>query len=801
MSGSNGIPRYEQTNREGEIIDLKTRGANFYEYDYIDAITTATVSMANLLDDPVFTSLTPNTLTGPTLTQILQMFSTMYLNAAGSTVIFHVYNSDPVNPKVITFPGGVTPSMITIPPASYFDFGLSLVAPGGPVNLVQVITSVNSVTDPFALLGNGILVKVPAGYMAETLQSLSTFLTITNPAGQAGNPMFNFDAATLSLFNFNESSGMTGFVIQTGSGTYQDVTLQAGPGIIITDPSGTAALPTQPTFSLNRATAPVFPAVLGATTVQTALQNLAAAIGPFSSISGTGIVTWNGSALNTVSMTQGPGIFITNGSGLAGAPTFSFDGSTAPVSPPVLGQGTVQGALQALALQASSIATVAGTGYIVQTAANTFVTRSFSAGAGLSVANPSGVAGSTLYTFVASTAVVAPVFGGQTTLQGALNALNSNIWPISTAGTGYLVETAPGVYATRTFIAGLNISLANPDGIAGATTINFTPAPGATTSSWTAFYSAGTYGPLVVNTITGLRNLLEGSTSNAAWDISSNVSATTLAAQLNDLKVVNCFQIGTGQGFSVVGAFISGNFGPWGTSSGTPSNTNLPLGMSYYQTTANATDWVRRDVSQFTLTDNSAHTFNTGFARYISCITASFNTQISASWNANEVFSVDVQGNVQIAGTLFVNLTTTLNQTVTLNGNLTSPTGSATFTTGVVNATAFNVISTLASKQKESIQKLNEYLPVKALDMIQKIQPVSFLYKWEETNKKEKRLGFVADSIESMGAPFNQFASKNEKGELVGIDTGALNVLLFQAVRELSEQVQKLSAPLSSSKK
>lgn len=765
MSGSNGtLKQADVFNRENENHHFKTRGPHWFQLSN-SPILNATLLPEQLFHPMLFTNATPSPMTGPTQLQLQQYFSTHYLNAPGATFLIDVNNTSTAA-KTITFPGGVTPSSIVIPPQTYFQFGLSENPDNLTFTLYQPITNATEVTNPFAGLGNGLIVKQGANYAVVSIVSGNAFVVVTNGDGQAGNPSIGFDAGTTSLLTFNET-GATGFMIKTGLGTYQTITLAAGTGITITDPDGTAASPTTTTFSFNGNTAVVSPAVLGATNVQAALEALAAASAPVSGITGTGVVVWNGTAFITTSVTAGTGITVSNGSGVAGAPTISFNGATANVSPTVLGQSNVQAALTALATASAPVSTLVGTGYVVQTATNTFVLQSIAGGAGITVTNGSGVGGTSI-AVNAATLPVTSVFGGQTTLQGALNALNSEIWDITAAGAGILVQTAPGVYTTRTLVAGMNISVTNGSGVGAAPTIAFTPA-GQLAGLWHGFYGPGQISSTLA-TAGQAQSLLQW--NGTAWADSITFAAATTAACVQNLKVANCIQAGLGQNWSVTGPVYSTFVGGWGFASVNPLTG--PVGFNLMETNASAFDFQSKQavVLQLSEIQSGLAGFTTGFERYISCVTEAFGTTVAGNWNLNEVFAVDVQGNIYNAGTLFY---------------VTAPTP----------------VSTLASKQDASIQNLDTYITgqsagLTALQMVSTIQPIAFAYKFDPTyaTGNVERLGFLADTLAALPAPYNQFAQYSG-GVLVGIDITGLSVLLFQAVKESQTLISTLQTQVA----
>lgn len=185
----------------------------------------------------------------------------------------------------------------------------------------------------------------------------------------------------------------------------------------------------------------------------------------------------------------------------------------------------------------------------------------------LTITNGSGIAGN-------------PTFALSATLQG-IGSLN---------GTGYIVQTGPGTFAERTFIAGSGISLMNPDGVAGATTItagsttpllfhtdsgDATPAANAITFAGTAAQgiSSSGAGSTVTYTIANATSTQKGV---------SSYNATNFTVTAGNV-VSNAFTLTAGTGLTGGGSINLGGSGtislsvPVSVANGGTGDTTLTL--------------------------------------------------------------------------------------------------------------------------------------------------------------------------------------------------------------------------------
>jgi len=188
---------------------------------------------------------------------------------------------------------------------------------------------------------------------------------------------------------------------------------------------------------------------------------------------------------NGISITNGPGsIIITNtGGGGGGSGTNSLMGNSGSATQVggvinVVGStnltttGTGSTLTITPTLNLLSLAGLAGTGYVVQTAANTFVERIFVAGSGITLTNPDGVAGATTIT---AGATVPTTF---TATAGTATPAANNINFLGNATQG-VSSSAAGSTVTYTVANATTTTL----GVASFSTTNFTVVSGAVSSN------------------------------------------------------------------------------------------------------------------------------------------------------------------------------------------------------------------------------------------------------------------------------------------------------------------------------
>lgn len=174
---------------------------------------------------------------------------------------------------------------------------------------------------------------------------------------------------------------------------------------------------------------------------------------------------------SNITITNGPGtitISSAGGGGGGGANSLMGNSGSAPAVAGVInvfgsnGITTSGDSVQTLTISPSgnllALQNLSGTGYVVQTGANTFVERTFVAGSGITLTNPDGVAGATTITAGATVPTTFTEDSGTATPSGNnLNILGTSAQGISTSGSGATVTiTASNATATQKGVASFN---------------------------------------------------------------------------------------------------------------------------------------------------------------------------------------------------------------------------------------------------------------------------------------------------------------------------------------------------------
>lgn len=253
--------------------------------------------------------------------------------------------------------------------------------------------------------GPAIVVTNPAG-PAVTVSASPSLQSVDAVVSGFPSPGYLFNSAPGVVVEGAIGSSATVTATTTGLGV---TTLAVNPANVVTSFNGRAGavLPVLGDYTSSLVTN--LSGVAGATdtaalnALNAGKQPLAANLTALAALASTGVMVETApGAYSTRTLQAGAGIAITNPDGVAGNPVISAT-STATVSSVVAGDASVvvtngagpvvtldtSAALQAL----STLGAAAGTGLLVQTAPNTFVDRSLVAGAGLTITNPSGVAG------------------------------------------------------------------------------------------------------------------------------------------------------------------------------------------------------------------------------------------------------------------------------------------------------------------------------------------------------------------------------------------------------------------------
>lgn len=223
--------------------------------------------------------------------------------------------------------------------------------------------------------------------------------------------------------------------------------------------------------------------------------------------------------------TSGSTIFATN---------FDFSGQTVP-APTMLMDGQIligSTALNSGGTHCNVNTLTAGSGIAITNGPGTItITNTGSGGGGGGATTLAGNTGSAVQVggvinVVGSTNLTTSGLGQTLTITPTGNLLSL----AGLAGTGYVVQTAANTFAERIFVAGSGITLTNPDGVAGATTITAGP-----TVPTTFTGTAGTATP-AANNINLLGNATQGVSSSASG---STVTYTVASATTTTLGVAS----------------------------------------------------------------------------------------------------------------------------------------------------------------------------------------------------------------------------------------------------------------------
>jgi hypothetical protein len=208
-----------------------------------------------------------------------------------------------------------------------------------------------------------------ATFTQRTLDVSGDGLTITNPAGQGGNPTFALGA---ELQAFAVLDATAGLLAKTGANTYARRTLTGTAGrITVTNGDGSGGNPTIDLASgiVSAGTyASVTVDTYGRVTAGTALDATLTALAAYNT---NGIICQTAADTFAGRTLTGPaaGITVTNGNGVSGNPTL------------------------ALANDLAALEALASTGIAVRTGSDAWTQRSIAASTGLTVTNGSGASG------------------------------------------------------------------------------------------------------------------------------------------------------------------------------------------------------------------------------------------------------------------------------------------------------------------------------------------------------------------------------------------------------------------------
>lgn len=207
MSGSNGIVKYAQVNREDELKNLKWRGTEYNQYPQI-AVTNALLTPEQMLSDIYLDATSPNALTASSTNLTIEALAASYLTEPDSGWKILVSNDDPVNAKTITFPAGWTPTTITIPPGANTLLSWRVVSQNPPViELVGQLNSTSSFISTATAVIHDILTfdgtqYIPTNAAASTLYSdVKGIQSVNGLVGQTSNRFTSTTSNVLSTVN------------------------------------------------------------------------------------------------------------------------------------------------------------------------------------------------------------------------------------------------------------------------------------------------------------------------------------------------------------------------------------------------------------------------------------------------------------------------------------------------------------------------------------------------------------------------------------------------------------------------
>lgn len=189
MAGANGVRKFQLVDREDYVPVLRFTEIEGKIYAPF-TITASPITGTQFAHDLLFTIATPNALVGPNTPELLVALRDEGINTInGSQFTIVIENTDPVNPKTITFPapsgtnGTYIPNPLVIPPNSYGKYTFELGGMNGPpsghtITLKSVLLSNGGGGGPAGVTSfegrTGVVVSAAGDYNSTEITNLST---------------------------------------------------------------------------------------------------------------------------------------------------------------------------------------------------------------------------------------------------------------------------------------------------------------------------------------------------------------------------------------------------------------------------------------------------------------------------------------------------------------------------------------------------------------------------------------------------------------------------------------------------
>lgn len=336
---------------------------------------------------------------------------------------------------------------------------------------------------------------------------------------------------------------------------------------------------------------------------------------------------------------------------------------------------------------------------------------------------------------------------------GLFNLFSSTL---PTVGKGFVVDNN-GVISLDTLQQGNNIAIANPDGTGGDPVFSFTPS-GSSNGVTGPQYSFD-FGNVATPAWSSQCQMLVS--ENFLWEKGSSMAPTSFAfvPSFSSPNILAGPAV-SGTTYDTNGRTFQSYLGGWGAPTGnqkiqnrTFNNENI---LANLQSNLNSIHTVSQNAAGAGLNFN---TWNVRAYQYtvpdvVGGTAFNYNAALAAAVPAyKELFSVDARGNV--------------------NGQ-------------VISGTSFVTVS--SRKVKKDIRPSeSEFGP--GLEMLDSLKPVAYRYNHMD-DESEKRMGLIAEEVLEAG---DVDFLVSEESPVLAIKTDQLVYLLLSALKELKEEVRRIS--------